>query len=158
MSEPLNDTLGVNRPAPHHLSFSQTYWEGTRERKVLLQFCRDSGQYQFFPKPVSVFTGGRDLEWHEVSGRGEVFSYTVARVARPPFAGQTPYLIGTVTLDEGVNVISNVINCPLDLISIGMRVRPAWTPLPDGTNLLLFEPDEQAGRHTLDSRRIGEAE
>ena len=145
MSAPMNNTLDVSRSAPRHLSFSEPFWEATRDRKLVLQYCRVSGRYQFFPRPVSVFTAGRDLEWREVPGRGEIFSFTVARIGRPPFAGHTPYLIATVTLDEGVNVIANVIRCPLDRIAIGMRVRPAWAPLPDGTHLLLFEPDEPAG-------------
>jgi uncharacterized OB-fold protein len=160
MSEPMNDTLAVDRPAPRHSSFAEPYWEGTRTRKVLLQYCKESGQYQFYPRPVSVVTGGRDLEWREVSGRGEIFSYTVATIGRPPFAGHTPYLIATVTLDEGVNVIANLINCPLDRVAVGMRVRPAWTPLPDGTNLLLFEPDEpaNAGQYGSSSPASGDTE
>lgn len=141
MSEHLNDTLDVARVTPRTFSFSKPFWDATRERKVLLQYCRATGRYQFYPRPVSIFTGRRDLEWREVSGRGQIFAFTVAQVARPPFAGHTPFLIATVTLDEGVNVIANVIRCPIDRISVGMRVRPAWTPLPDGTNLLLFEPD-----------------
>ena len=145
MNENLNNTLGVERPVPRHYSFSEPYWQGTREKKLLLQYCRTSGQYQFYPRPVSIFSGTRDLEWREVSGRGQVFSWTVAHIARPPFAGHTPYLVATVTLDEGVNVIANLINCPLDRVAIGLRVRPAWTPLPDGTNLLLFEPADIAG-------------
>lgn len=142
MSELVNDTLDVTRPAPRSFSFSKRFWDATRERKVLLQYCRATGRYQFFPKPVSVFTGGQDLEWREVSGRGTIFSFTVARIGRPPFNGSTPYLIATVTLDEGVNMIANIIGCALDRIAIGMRVRPAWSPLPDGANLLLFEPDD----------------
>ena len=145
MSEIVNDTLDVVRPTPRAYSFTKPFWEATREKKLLLQYCAATGAYQFFPKPVSAFTGKRNLEWREVSGRGEVFTYTVARIARPPFAGHTPFLIATVTLDEGVNVIANVINCALDRIAIGMRVRPAWIPLPDGANLLVFEPDEPAG-------------
>ena len=145
MSEVLNDTLGVEREVPRHYTFSEPYWNGTREKKLFLQYCRKSGQYQFYPRPVSIFSGTRDLEWREVSGRGQVFSWTVAHIARPPFAGHTPYLVATVTLDEGINVIANLINCPLDRVAIGLRVRPAWTPLPDGTNLLLFEPADIAG-------------
>jgi len=144
MTEVLNDTLSVERPAPRHFAFAEPFWEGTREKKLLLQYCRKSGQFQFYPRPVSVFTGTRDLEWREVSGRGEIFSWTVAHIARPPFTGHTPYAVVTVTLDEGVNVIANLINCPLDEVAIGLRVRAAWTPLPDGTNLLLFEPDGTA--------------
>lgn len=145
MSELLNNTLAVDRLAPRHFSFTEPFWKATRDRKLLLQYCRVTGRYQFFPKPISVFTGGQDLEWREVSGRGEIFSYTVARIGRPPFAGHTPYLIATVTLDEGVNVIANIIGCEIDRIAIGMRVRAAWAPLPDGTHVLLFEPDESSG-------------
>ncbi|HKX21679.1 MAG TPA: Zn-ribbon domain-containing OB-fold protein [Rhizorhapis sp.] len=144
MSEQLNDTLDVTRVTPRTFSFSKPFWDATRERKLLLQYCRATGQFQFYPRPVSLFTGRRDLEWREVSGRGEVFAFTVAHIARPPFAGHTPFLIATVTLDVGVNIIANLIRCPADRVAIGMGVRPAWTPLADGTNLLLFEPDDAA--------------
>ena len=141
MSEQLNDIRDVARAVPRSFRFSRPFWEATREHKLLLQYCPATGRYQFYPRPVSLFTGRTDIEWREVSGRGEVFAYTVAHVARPPFAGHTPFLIATVTLDEGVNIVGDVINCSMDEIAVGMRVRPAWAPLPDGTNLLLFEPD-----------------
>ena len=130
------------KPLPRPSEITKPFWDATREKKLLVQYCSQTGKYQFFPKPVSVFTGERKLEWREVSGRGEVFTYTVAHVARPPFAGHTPFLIATVTLDVGVNMIANVINCPLERIAIGMHVRKSWIPLPDGSNLLVFEPDE----------------
>ena len=141
MSEQLNDIRDVARAVPRSFRFSRPFWEATREHKLLLQYCPATGRYQFYPRPVSLFTGRTDIEWREVSGRGEVFAYTVAHVARPPFAGHTPFLIATVTLDEGVNIVGDVINCSMEEIAVGMRVRPAWAPLPDGTNLLLFEPD-----------------
>lgn len=143
MSEQLNDILDVARAVPRTFSFSKPFWEATRERRILLQYCPKTNRYQFYPRPVSLFTGRRDLEWREVSGRGRIFAFTVAHVARQPFNGHTPFLIATVTLEEGVNVIGDVIRCPIEKIAIGMRVRPAWAPLPDGTNLLLFEPDEE---------------
>lgn len=142
MSEHLNDIRDVAHAVPRTFSFSRPFWEGTRERRIMLQYCPATGRYQFFPRPVSLFTGRRNLEWREVSGRGTIFAFTVAHVARPPFADHVPFLIATVTLDEGVNVVGGIVGCPIDGISIGMRVRPTWAPLPDGTNLLLFEPDE----------------
>lgn len=151
MSDPMNDTLAVARTAPRHLRFSEGFWEGTRHKKVMLQYCRATGQYQFYPRPLSVFTGRRDIEWREVSGRGQIFSFTIARVARPPFAQHTPYVIATVQLDEGVNIIANIVGCPLDRLAIGLRVQPYWAPLPDGTNLLLFTPEESTAEQGKDS-------
>ena len=140
MSTPLNDTLSVKREAPKPRSFSRPFWEATREKKLLIQFSRGSGKYQFFPRATSIYSGRRDLEWREVSGRGEIFTYTVARRAREPFQGHEPFFIATVTLDVGVNVLANVVHCTLEEMRIGLPVVPFWAPLPNGTHQLMFQP------------------
>ncbi|MFL6798918.1 MAG: Zn-ribbon domain-containing OB-fold protein [Xanthobacteraceae bacterium] len=142
----LNDTTSVAREPPKPRSFSRRYWEATREKKLLLQYDPRAGKYQFFPRPISVYDGRRDLEWREVSGKGELFSFTIAQRARPPFQGHEPFVIGLVTLDEGVNVMGNVVHCKRDEVKIGMRVKPYWLPLADGTHLLMFQPDRETPR------------
>jgi uncharacterized OB-fold protein len=140
----LHDLLDVERPLPPVRSFSAPFWEATREKRLLIQYDRVAEAYQFYPRPTSIHTGRRaNLEWREVSGRGEVFSHTIMRRARPPFRDHEPYIIAMVTLDEGVNVLSNVINCPLEEMKIGLRLKPYWHPLSDGRHLLLFEPDRR---------------
>lgn len=141
MAETINDTLKVNREPPKPRSFSRKFWEATREKKLVIQYCRKSGKYQFFPRPCSIFTGRRDLEWREVSGKGTIFTYTIARRAREPFSGHEPFFIATVTLDEGVNVLANIVNCGADEMKIGLKVRAYWQPLPNGMHQLMFEPD-----------------
>ena len=140
MTDSTDSLFLIERAAPKTLPISAPFWEGTREKKLMVQYCLDSGQYQFYPRPVSIFTGSRNLEWREVSGAGEVFTYTIARVGRGPFEGVMPFIVATIRLDEGVTIMSNVIDCDLDRIAIGMRVEPVWAPLPDGTHLLLFRP------------------
>jgi uncharacterized OB-fold protein len=135
-----NDTLSVPRAPIKPANFSLPFWEGTREKKVLLQYCPRTKQYQYYPRPVSLFTGRRDLEWREVSGHGEIFSYTVARLGNGPFRGHEPYVIALVRLLEGVNVMAHVVRCDLDAIKVGMKVVPFWAPLPDGFNLLMYQP------------------
>ncbi|MCC6946193.1 MAG: Zn-ribbon domain-containing OB-fold protein [Bradyrhizobiaceae bacterium] len=141
----MNDTLNVTREPPKPRSHSRPYWEGTREKKLLMQYCRRTGRYQFFPRPTSIYTGRRDLEWREVSGRGKVFTYTVTRRARDPLKGHEPFLIAVVTLDDAnVNVMANVVRCTLEEMRIGLPMKPYWMPLPNGTHLLMFEPDRAA--------------
>jgi len=137
----LNDTLDIKRDAPPPRSFSKTYWDATREKKLLLQYDPKVGRYQFYPRATGIATGNRKLEWREVSGKGEIFSFTVARRTREPFRGHEPFLIVLVTLDEGVNVMANMIDCTLEEMKIGLRVKPYWAPLPNGTHLLMFTPD-----------------
>jgi hypothetical protein len=137
----LNDTLGIHREPPKPRSFSKAYWDATREKRLIVQYDKRSGKYQFFPRATSIYDGHRNLDWREVSGKGEIFSYTIAYRARPPFQGHEPFVIGLVTLDEQVNVMANIVHCDRDRLNIGLRVKPFWAPLSNGTHLLMFEPD-----------------
>lgn len=140
MSQTANDTLAVERPPIRPSNFSKPFWDATREKRLLLQYCPATQQYQFFPRPVSLFTARRALEWREVSGRGQVYSYTVARLGPGPFRGHEPYLVALVALEEGVHIMANIVHCAIDAIRIGMAVEPFWAPRPDGTHLLMFQP------------------
>jgi uncharacterized protein len=140
----LNDTLGIKRVIKH-FDFSEPYWEGTRQKKLVIQRCKATGKYQHFPRPVSIFTGRRrDIEWCEVSGRGVVFSYTITHRGTSLFRGAEPYAVVSVTLDVGVNFISDIVNCSAEELEVGMKVQPYWHLLDDGTHLLMFQPDRAA--------------
>jgi uncharacterized OB-fold protein len=139
--KPLNSTFDVMRSEIVPYAFSRAFWEATREKRLLIQRCVATGQYQFLPRPVSIFTGTRDLEWCEVSGRGELFSYTVAWRGPDAFRGHEPYAVGTVTLDVGVNIVGNIVRCDHENLRIGMRLEPHWHPLADGKHLLMFQPE-----------------
>jgi uncharacterized OB-fold protein len=144
MTVTLHDTLDVAREI-EHFDFSMPYWEATRQKKLLIQYCKATGKYQHFPRPVSIFTGRRrDIEWREVSGKGTVFSYTITHRGMPRFRGKEPYAVVSVTLDVGVNVIAGMVDCKADELAIGMKVKPFWHPLSDGTHLLMFQPDREA--------------
>jgi uncharacterized OB-fold protein len=144
MAKALNDTLSVKRTI-RHFDFSEPYWEGTRNKKLVLQRCKVTKKFQHFPRPVSIFTGRRrDIEWAEVSGKGNVYSYTVTERGTPAFRGMEPYAVVSVTLDAGVNFIADIVNCTMEELKVGMAVKPYWHPLDDGTHLLMFQPDKDA--------------
>ena len=146
MSDPnqLNDTSSVKRSIRRY-GFSKPYWEGTREKKLILQYCCATGKFQHYPRPVSIYTGRRrDIEWREVSGKGAIFSFCITHRGSSAFRGQEPYAVISVTLDEGVNGIANMMHCTRNELHIDLRVRPCWLPLEDRTNLLMFEPDRDA--------------
>jgi uncharacterized protein len=137
----VNDTRAIPRGPIHPYAFSRPFWEATREKRLLVQYCPSSRQYQFFPRPISIATGRRRLEWREVNGRGEIYSLSLTHRGIGTFEGHEPYLVILVRLDVGVDVLSNLVNCPSADACIGLRVKPFWLPLDDGRHLLLFEPE-----------------
>ncbi|HMA72093.1 MAG TPA: Zn-ribbon domain-containing OB-fold protein [Xanthobacteraceae bacterium] len=134
------DPLAGQRPAPVPCNFTKPFWDAARECKLLLQYDPDAGKYQFYPRPISIFSGRRNLEWREASGKGTIYTYTVSYKAPPPFKGVSPFIVVTVELSEGVRVMTNLINCPPDQVKIGMPVRLAWVKAGE-LNFPVFEPD-----------------
>ncbi|HJQ16478.1 MAG TPA: Zn-ribbon domain-containing OB-fold protein [Allosphingosinicella sp.] len=137
----MDSILKIERDAPKAYTFSAPFWEATRDKKLIIQYCKVTGRPQFYPRPTSLFTGRRTLEWREISGEGELFTFTIAYRGIGPFRGHEPYIVANVRLDAGVNIMGNLINCEIEDIAIGMRVKPYWAPLADGKHQLMFEPD-----------------
>src|SRR2546423_11654689 len=122
MTVTLNDTLSVKRDMEQPYDFGQPFWDATRQKKLVIQYCKTAKKFQHFPRPVSIFTGRRrDIEWREVSGKGTVYSYTIAHRGPPAFQGAEPYAVASVTPDEGVNLIANVVNCKAEGLKVGMK-------------------------------------
>jgi hypothetical protein len=138
------DTLGVDRSPIRPAPFTAPYWEATREHRLVIQFCPGAQRYQYFPMPMSQYTGRRNLEWREVPATGQLFSYTVTHRGPGPFGGHEPYVVASVELDVGVRMVGILVGAAPERIEIGMPVVGCWSDLPDGNSLLMFTP------HTTD--------
>jgi uncharacterized OB-fold protein len=128
-------TDNASRPTPKPDVFVSTkpFWDGAAQGKLMLQYCRDTGQFQHYPRPVSMYTGSRNLEWREVSGKGAIYAATTVRISGPGVEGRIPLCVVTVELDEGVRIIGNILGAAPEDVAIGQRVELAWDKLGDGT-------------------------
>jgi uncharacterized protein len=115
-------------PAAQHQAFLDA-------GELRLQRSRTSGRWLFEPRVGEPGSADEDLEWTPVSGLGTVYAVTVVR-PRPPAEA---YPVVLVDLDEGVRVMSTVIDAPLEAIAIGLRVM-ARVVQADGRGKLVFTP------------------
>ena len=109
-------------------------WDATKQGKLLIAQCPDTGKYIWWPRRVSPFTGKTNMEYVECKGTGTVYTYSVMRRAA------SPYCIAYVTLDEGTTMMTNIVNCDYDTVKIGMKVKLTFKDLNEEASLPLFEP------------------
>ena len=128
------------QPIPVPTSFSKPFWDAARELKLVMQYCPESGKYQHYPRPVSIYTGKRNLVWREMSGKGFVYALTVTRRGPPAFRGREPYILATIELDEGVRLLTELVNCTLENAKVGLRVHVDWSVLNEEFTCPVFEP------------------
>ncbi len=113
---------------------TEPYWAAARDGVLKLRRCTTCHKPHWYPRPVCPFCLG-DTEWIDAQGTGEIYSVSVTRRAGP-----VPYALAFVRLDEGVTMMSNIVDCDLDRVHIGQRVKLVFKPAEDGQPVPMFTP------------------
>ncbi len=131
----------VQKPLPGIDDFQRPFWEAAKRHELVLQRCRKCGSFRYPPGLMCHECLSDDLEWTRVSGRGTVFTWTVFhRAYHPAFAAEVPYAVVAVELEEGPRMLSNLVNCKLEDIRIGMPVVVTFDDASAEISLPKFRP------------------
>ncbi|MEM1155629.1 MAG: Zn-ribbon domain-containing OB-fold protein [Pseudomonadota bacterium] len=127
------------RILPEPTALTRPYWEGAKAGKLMLQYCEDCGEYQFYPRIICSNCGGDNPQWREASGRGRVASYTVVR--HPISAAyEAPYVVALIDLEEGPRMMSSLIEVGADAVAIGDQVVVAFKAWSEEIDMPVFRP------------------
>ena len=133
--------MEYKKPIPVPSDESRPYWEALRDRRLMMPRCDDCGHYWFPPSFLCPKCNSSKSTWTQVSGKGRIFSYVVYhRVYHPAFAGEVPYAVAVVELDEGPRMYSNVIGMPPDKLACDIKVEVVYEPIDDAITLPKFKP------------------
>lgn len=100
-----------DKPFPVPDEFSQPFFDATLRGELLLQHCGACGQWIWPTRFRCVECFSDDLHWEASSGRGTIYSYTIVhQLVHPGFADELPYNVISVDLDEGVRMISHLVD------------------------------------------------
>ncbi|HET6774893.1 MAG TPA: OB-fold domain-containing protein [Acidimicrobiales bacterium] len=120
---------------------SAPFWDATREQRLVLPWSTATGKAVWYPREVDPAAPDQPFDWREASGEGVVYAASVHHRTGPgrdPDDG--PYVVALVELPEGVRMMTNIVGCPPDEVTVGMPVRLVWHPLSDGRHLPMFAP------------------
>jgi uncharacterized OB-fold protein len=127
------------RPLPEVDAQHAPYFAAAREGRLVVQRCSSCGALRFPPRDICSACLSIAADWVQVSGRGEIFSYNVMhQIYHPAFAADVPYAVVVVKLAEGPKMISNLVDCPIDEIRIGMPVEVVFERASDEITLPKF--------------------
>ncbi len=129
-------TMYQERPlgAPIVDAATESYWNAAKEGVLRIKRCTACGKIHWYPRALCPYCLG-DTEWIDASGLGSIYSVSVTRRAGP-----IPYAIAYVALDEGVTLLTNIVDCDLDALRIGDRVKLCFKPAEGGFAVPMFTP------------------
>lgn len=129
----------AKRLAPSVSPDTEFFWNGLREQKLLIQRCAQCGNLRNPPRPMCPHC--TSLEWATVaaSGRGVVYSFVMPQYPPLPFM-EYPYIVALVELEEGIRLVTNLIDIPPSDVEVGMAVEVCFENFNDDLTLHQFRP------------------
>jgi uncharacterized OB-fold protein len=132
-------------PEPDVQDDARPYWEAAAEGRLLLPRCRSCATVIWYPRGFCPACGSLEVEWIELPGTGEVYSFAVARRGQGAYADAAPYVVAYVELDlpdgsPGPRVMTNVVDCDPGSVAVGDRVEAVFHPTERGVALVRFRP------------------
>jgi uncharacterized OB-fold protein len=96
----------------------------TRQQRYSLraEVCNECGHTIFPPRDVCPNCAEQKQSWTNLSGRGEVYSYTTMYSAPTAFEEYTPYTVALVKLAEGPLITAQLTDVDTEQVSVGMPV------------------------------------
>lgn len=102
----------------------QPFWDALDADTFMLARCTCGAYYSRLQACVRCGAEAQALTWTPASGRGTVRTFIVFdKPYHPYFKDRLPYAVAVVTLEEGPEITTNVIDVDVTAITIGMPVR-----------------------------------
>lgn len=130
----------AKRPRPSVNPDNEWFWEGCNQRELRVQTFSD-GSCAYPPLVRNPRTGEMPdaPQWKVASGHATLYSYAVPHHPQVP-AFDYPLFVGLVELEEGVRIVSNIVDCERDDLRIGMPLELCWLQADDDVVLPQFRP------------------
>jgi len=114
------------------------YWEAARKGELQVLRCRACSRFVHPPRKPCPECGANELVPEKVSGRGTVHTFTVAHREVP--GHEVPFALVMVELEEqaGLRVLSNLVDCPVNEVRIGIAVEVTFQEVEGGVTLPQF--------------------
>jgi uncharacterized protein len=136
----MTEASGVSRPAPVLTDDNHFFWDAARDGRLVGQSCRQCGRLRHPPRPMCPHCRSLDFDIVNLSGSGVVYSYSILHHPQNP-AFAYPVVAALIDLEEGVRVLSNLVDVDRADVAIGMRVVVDFVPTREDAVVPVFKPD-----------------
>lgn len=129
-------------PRPEIPEVTQPFWDAAKRHQLMMPRCPSCNRYFWYPREACPHCLQPGWEWTPVSGKGRLHTFTIVRQpAHPAFNLDVPYVYAVVQLEEGVRMISNVVECAIpDDVRVDMPLEAVFDDVTEEWTLVKFRP------------------
>ncbi len=131
--------MAYTKPLPVLDGLAGEFYAWCKKGELRFQRCSDCGAWRHVPRPMCADCSSMSWTWERSSGRGRVFTWTVTAAAlHPGFKDAVPYAPVVVEMEDGVRVVSELVDCKPEELAIDMPVRVSFDAITEAITLPKF--------------------
>lgn len=127
-------------PAPTVTQANAAFWAATAEGRFQLQRCNECDTVLWFPRRHCPSCWTENVSTFDASGKGVIYSFTVIRKGAMLYKDAGPFVVAYVELAEGPRVMTNIVECDVETVAVGMPVEVVFHDTGQGNALYRFRP------------------
>lgn len=130
------------KPLPQPTPETKDFWDGAKAGNLRLQRCTACAKIYFPPRPFCPECASRAVESFTATGKGKLHSYVINHRPAPGFEADAPYAIAVVMLDEGVTMMTNMVNVAQtpEALQLDMPVEVTFEAMTEAISIPKFQP------------------
>ena len=116
---------GLPVPVAEDDGLDAPYWDGARQRRLMIQRCTKCGTFQWGPEWLCHSCLSFEIGWVETEPTGRIYSWErVWHPTHPALKDQGPYLVTLIELPHAGNIrmIGNLLGGPMQAVEFGSVV------------------------------------
>ncbi len=122
----------MDRPLPKPTPLTQPFWDACARHELVAQRCSECQRFRHYPQPLCPDCHSTEVSWEKLAGTGSIYSYAIAnRAFHPAWKDHAPYVIATIELDEGIRMVSDILDLDPEAVEIGQRVQVFFEDLEE---------------------------
>jgi len=132
-----------NKPLPGMGGLTKAFYDFCKDEALHFQKCTGCGSFRHVPREMCAQCNSFEWEWVKSSGKGTIYSWVVInRALHPAFYDPNPDAVPmapvVVEMEEGVRLLSNMVDCPPDQLEMDMSVEVVYEAVTDEVTLPRF--------------------
>ena len=128
-------------PRQEDPALTQPFWDAAKRHELMIPRCRPCNRFFWYPRQACPYCLREDWEWTPASGKARLHTFTIVRQPQnPSFNEDVPYAYAVVQLDEGVRMISNVVDCNPEELKVDTPLLVKYEDVTPEWTLVKFRP------------------
>jgi uncharacterized OB-fold protein len=133
--------MTYTKPLPKPNADTRIFWEQCKEHRLTFQKCNDCNHVRWPPALLCPQCHSVSHDGIVSPGRGTVYTFVVYHQAfHPAFKEDLPYVVAVIKLEEGPQIVSNIVGCDPVKVACDMPVELIWEDITDEFSLPKFQP------------------